>query len=98
MSTLGKLFFTKPGIGNFVCSAAVTSGGTGTPQNVVWTAGSCVSDGNGNWYDNWLFCPSYDSSQGGVNPAVGCWSWSYVTTSDEWFTSAASTRDYAAIG
>jgi hypothetical protein len=100
-STVGKLFFTKPGIsGQFACTAATTSSGPGQPQNIVWTAGHCLSDGTGtfaSWYDNWMFCPSYDSNQGGVNPAVGCWTWSGVTTSAEWFFDGAKTRDYGAI-
>jgi len=96
ISTVGKLFFTEPGVGDFVCSAAVTTGGT--PANVIWTAGHCVANGgHATFYTNWLFCPSYDASQGGPNPAVGCWSWLTVTTSSEWFNNGAFTRDYAII-
>jgi hypothetical protein len=97
VSTIGKLFFTEPGVGNFVCSAAVTTGGA--PQNIIWTAGHCVaSQGGSSFFTNWLFCPSYDSSQGGPNPALGCWSWSFAATSSEWFNNGAFTRDYAIIG
>ncbi|MGB6176838.1 MAG: hypothetical protein WBF43_11015 [Methylocella sp.] len=97
ISTIGKLFFTEPGVGNFVCSASVTYGGSAL--NIVWTAGHCVANGGHSaFYTNWLYCPSYDSAQGGVNPAVGCWSWSFATTSSEWFTSGTLSRDYAIIG
>jgi hypothetical protein len=99
ISTVGKLFFTEPGVGDFVCSAAVTTGGASpAPQNVIWTAGHCVAArGGAAYFTNWLFCPSYDASQGGPNPAVGCWSWSGVATSGEWFNNGAWTRDYAVI-
>jgi hypothetical protein len=96
VSTIGKLFFTEPGVGDFVCSAAVTTG-SASINNIIWTAGHCVANGgHQQFYTNWLFCPSYNA--GGVNPAVGCWNWSYATTSGEWFNSGAFTRDYAIIG
>lgn len=98
ISTIGKLFFTIPGSGDFVCSASVTTG-SASIQNIIWTAGHCVANGGAaTFYTNWLFCPSYDSAQGGVNPAVGCWSWAFATTSAEWFFNGALTRDYAIIG
>ena len=97
ISTVGKLFFTQPGVGNFVCSAAVTTGGA--PRNIIWTAGHCVANGGAStFYTNWLFCPSYDSSQGGVNPAVGCWSWSSASTNTDSFNNGRLTRDYAVVG
>jgi hypothetical protein len=98
ISTVGRLMFTIPG-GMGYCSAAVTTGGVPpAPQNVVWTAGHCVANGgHATYYTNWIFCPSYDGSQGGPNPAVGCWSWSGVATSNEWFNDGAFTRDYAVI-
>ena len=99
VSTIGKLFFTQPGVGNFVCSASVTSAGAGTSQSRIWTAGHCVANGGtATFYTNWLFCPSYDSSQGGENPNVGCWGWTYTQTSTEWFNNGAFSRDYAIIG
>lgn len=94
VSTVGKLFFTKPGIGNFVCSAAATYGGGNL--NTVWTAGHCVS-GQGSFWTNFSFCPSYDSSQGGVNPAVGCWGWSSAQVTSAWFNSGWWSGDYARI-
>ena len=97
ISTIGKLFFTQPGIGNFVCSASVTTG-SASINNIIWTAGHCVANGGAAaFYTNFLFCPSFDSAQGGVNPAVGCWSWSSVATSNEWFNNGAFPRDYAII-
>ena len=68
-STVAKIFFSNNG-GNYVCSGSTIS------LNGVWTAGHCAvnTEGGGQWSTNVLVCPSYDSSQGGVNPAVGCWS------------------------
>ncbi len=98
ISTIGKLFFTQPGVGDFVCSASVTTGSAGI-NNIIWTAGHCVANGGAaTFYTNFLFCPSYDSAQGGVNPAVGCWSWISAATSGEWFNSGTFARDYAIIG
>lgn len=95
VSTIGKLFFTEPGVGNFVCSASVTTG-SASINNIIWTAGHCVANGGqSSFYTNWMFCPSYN--QGGVNPARGCWSWSSATTSNEWYADGAFTRDYAII-
>jgi hypothetical protein len=99
ISTIGKLFFHDPvGGGDFVCSASVTTG-SASINNIVWTAGHCVANGgHSQFFTNWLYCPSYDSAQGGVNPVVGCWSWSFATTSTEWFFSGTLSRDYAIIG
>jgi len=69
ISTVGKLFFTKGG-SNFVCSGAVVNAGA-AERDVIATAGHCVSDGNGNFATNVVFCPSYNAM--GVNPARGCW-------------------------
>lgn len=94
ISTIGKLFFTQPGVGDFQCSASVTTGGTA--KNIVWTAGHCVADGGkAKFYTNWLFCPSYKD---GKNAQLGCWSWLYATTSGEWFSNGSLSRDYAIIG
>src|SRR5215813_661648 len=53
-SAIGRLFFTEPSVGDFVCSAAATYGGAAL--NVVWTAGHCVANGgHSQFYTNWLF-------------------------------------------
>jgi V8-like Glu-specific endopeptidase len=53
-TTVGKVFFTKPGVGNFVCSAS-SIGGDG-----VITAAHCVHDGATNtFWSNWVFVPAY---------------------------------------
>ncbi len=75
---IGKFFFTKPGIGDFVCSAAVLR------PRVIVTAGHCVHSGNGEnsgWYTNFLFCPAY---RGGPSPRFGCWDWSTGIVTSTW--------------
>jgi len=72
--TVGKVFFTEPGIGNFVCSAS-SIGGDG-----VITAAHCVHDSaTGTFWSNWVFVPAY---RDGVAP-YGQW-----TANHLWFLSA----------
>jgi hypothetical protein len=97
VSTIAKIFFTKQTGGNFVCSGSVTYGGNTNNRNTVWTAGHCVSDGAGRFHTNVQVCPSYDSSQGGVNPNVGCWAGTGLATTTAWHNSGAFTRDYGMI-
>jgi hypothetical protein len=87
-STHGKLFFTLPGIGNFVCSATVIN------RNTLITAGHCNSDGAGTFATNRLFCPSYLN---GVNPARGCWSVVNSKTSAGWHLGGDPDNDYACL-
>ena len=61
---IGKVFFTKPGVGDFVCSGAIVN----TPNNMssVWTAGHCVYDPDLSvWHTNFVFVPA---RRIGVNP------------------------------
>jgi V8-like Glu-specific endopeptidase len=78
-AVVGQLFFTEPS-GNFVCSASVIR------LNVIATAGHCVSDGNGNFYTNWLFIPAYHA---GVAP-FGRWNWAQVVVTGPWFHGGGS--------
>ncbi|HEV8310521.1 MAG TPA: hypothetical protein VGW35_22905 [Methylomirabilota bacterium] len=70
----GKLFFTQPGVGNFVCS------GTVGRFRIVFSAGHCVSDGRGHFFTNWTFAPAFrsGSSPFGVFGAV------FVTVDNRW--------------
>jgi len=91
MSTVGKLFFTLPGIGNFVCSASVIG------RSTLATAGHCVSSGTGVWATNMLFCPSYRPAGGGGPHPKGCWAGVTQTTSSAWHFNSDFDRDYACI-
>jgi len=68
-STIGRLVFTVPGKGDYLCSANVV---TSDNRDVIATARHCVMDiGTGQTYDNFRFAPSY--SQG--NAPYGWWNW-----------------------
>ena len=90
-STVGKLFFRTGGGGTGECSAAVIG------RSTIATAGHCISNGNGTFYDMFLFCPSYNRQGGGVNPIRGCWGWRSATTTSQWHNNRAFDRDYACI-
>jgi len=80
---IGKLFFTKPGGGDFICSAAVQR------RRVVTTAGHCVHAGNGNanaYYTNFQFVPAYRS---GIAP-YGRWTPVFVATTQAWINGGAT--------
>ncbi len=52
----GKLFFSKPGGGNFVCSATMIR------RNFAITAGHCVHEGRGGtWMKNEVIVPAYNN-------------------------------------
>ena len=91
--TVGKLFFTIPNQGNYVCSASVLR------PRVVLTAGHCVhsgSGGSGGYFTNWLFIPAF---RDGAAPYQS-WNWSYVLATSDWMTGGGSVpnaADYAMI-
>ncbi|HJU56890.1 MAG TPA: hypothetical protein VJ715_20055 [Pyrinomonadaceae bacterium] len=92
-SVNGKLFFTKPGIGNFVCSATAVTSGTAPRRALLLTAGHCVSSGNGTFWTNFQFVPALRDT---VRP-YGTWGWDWVTTTGEWHNNANNKRDVAFI-
>lgn len=91
--TVGKLFFTIPGSGNYVCSASVLR------PRVVLTAGHCVHRGSGGsagYYTNWLFIPAYRE---GAAPFQQ-WSWAYAIVASGWATGGGGVpngNDYAML-
>jgi len=95
-STIGKLFFTIPGVGDGACTATVIG------RSTIVTAGHCVSsliNGTPTWHTNFLFCPSYyrAGGSGGPHPARGCWSWVRVVTTFQWHYFKNLDLDYACI-
>ncbi len=84
----GKLFFSD-GNGDFVCSGTVSN------KNTVTTAGHCVSDGNGTFYTNFSFCPSYNKS--GENTTTGCWGVDLAVTTSDWHQNTNVDRDYGCL-
>lgn len=91
--TVGKLFFTIPGQGDFVCSASVIR------PRVLATAGHCVHSGSGGvggFYSNFKFVPAF---RDGTAP-YQTWDWSYVIVTSTWATGGGAVpnaADYALI-
>lgn len=90
--TVGKLFFTVPGEGQFTCSATVVG------PRLLLTAGHCVHSGTGNpgWYADFMFVPAY---RDGAKP-LGAWNWYSVYVTSTWMGGGArfpNAADYAMI-
>jgi hypothetical protein len=89
----GKLFFTIPGQGNFICSATVQR------PRIITTAGHCVHKGSGGgagFFTNWLFIPAFKD---GAAP-YGQWVWAFVITTGTWAGGGGgvpNAADYAII-
>jgi len=94
ISTIGKLFFTIDGQ-NYVCSGSVIG------RSTVATAGHCISDGDGEFATNVLFCPSYrkggPQGSGEVHPDRGCWASTTMTTATKWHSERNFDYDHACI-
>ena len=86
-STVGKLFFTIPGQGDFYCSAAVIR------NRVIATAAQCIHSGTG-FYDDFEFAPAYHD---GVAP-FGMWAWEYVSVPSAWTSSKGKLPNAADFG
>ncbi|MDQ3986115.1 MAG: hypothetical protein M3280_06410 [Actinomycetota bacterium] len=87
--TVGKIFFTQGG-SNFVCSGASV---VSSPNNAVYTAGHCVSDGAGAFSTNVVFSPARKNSRNryGLFPGGQLW------TTSAWHFNGDLTRDFAAF-
>jgi len=93
--TTGKLFFTQPGVGDFVCSASVIA------KRVVITAAHCIHSGNA-YYTNFVFVPAYDGAQTTLakQRPYGTWTWNRAQIPLNWDTTNGSlpnATDYATI-
>lgn len=84
----GRLFFTIPGQGTFVCSASLIKKG------VVVTAAHCVANyGASQFYTGWVFVPGY---RNGVAP-YGLWAASSASVLTAYFTGAAGECSVAGV-
>lgn len=86
----GRLFFTKPGQGNFVCSATVQK------LRIIVTAGHCVSNGNGGFFTNFLFVPA---TRNGSAPFQQ-WNWAALRVLNAWHSGGGgvpNSGDFAVI-
>ncbi|MBW6432465.1 peptidase [Actinoplanes hulinensis] len=90
-ATSGKVFFVGADGGNYVCSGStVNSGG----KNLVFTAGHCVSNGSGTWYNSapWTFVPGYNNG----NAPYGRWTARQLWTRPAWHNGANRAEDIGA--
>ena len=90
-STIGKLFFTIPGQGDFYCSGAVLR------RRLVLTAGNCIHSGrNGQsgFFQNFEFVPAYRDS----TAPYGTWAGSFVYVTSTWATSNGKLPNAADYG
>lgn len=92
--TIGKLFFTIPGQGNFVCSAAVVNAAN---NSVVWTAGHCLASPHPpqapTIHTNFLFVPGRFA---GTSP-FGSWTPSWLGAPSGWVDSGLAEYDHGAL-
>jgi hypothetical protein len=87
---IGKLFFTIPGQGDFVCSGASINS---TNKSVVWTTGHCLYTPGIGYHANILFAPA---RRAGVNP-YGTWPGVAVATTNGWANSSLREFDLGAL-
>jgi len=89
-STVGKLFFTIPGQGNFYCSGAVIR------RRLVLTAGNCIHAGKTNpgFFQNFLFVPAFRDN----NAPFSSWAASFVYITSTWATSNGKLPNAADYG
>jgi hypothetical protein len=88
--TQGKVFFTKAGGGNYVCSGTIINS---EGKDSVWTAGHCVHGGSGgSWHYNWTFVPAYDDDLANPRP-YGTWSAAYLSSRTAWTNSSDFSQD-----
>lgn len=89
--TVGKLFFTIPGDGDYVCSASVLR------PRILLTAGHCVHKGSGGtkgFYTNWKFVPAYRDG----DAPFQTWNFTYVATTSTWATGSGIVPNAADYG
>jgi V8-like Glu-specific endopeptidase len=89
----GKVFFSHGGL-NYVCSGTLINN---PAKNLVWTAGHCVADGQGDhrFHTNWIFVPAYNSNGAGLNP-YGKWAASSLWTTTPWIQKGNFRQDLGA--
>jgi V8-like Glu-specific endopeptidase len=93
----GKLFFSIPGAGNFVCSASSVNSEN---RSVVWTAGHCVvspTDSGPVWHTNVLFVPGYKAQGSCAATPYGCWTAKQLWSLGGWAFTGLFEYDHGAI-
>ncbi|MGH6904842.1 MAG: trypsin-like serine peptidase [Geminicoccaceae bacterium] len=91
--TVGKLFFSIPGAGRFICSGAVLR------PRLILTAGHCVhsgGDGVDGFFEDFVFVPAYHEG----NAPYKAWEAAVVWTTGSWASSGGivpNRADFAII-
>jgi V8-like Glu-specific endopeptidase len=88
---VGKLFFTIPSQGDYVCSASVLR------PRIVVTAGHCLhsgANGSNGFYTNFKFVPAF---RDGTAP-IGTWTSSYAIVTSTWATGGGAVPNAADYG
>ena len=89
-NVIGQLFFTIPGMGNFVCSASVINASN---LSVVWTAGHCVYTPGIGFHTNVVFVPGTNN---GKMP-FEFWNAKILATTMGWGFNALLEYDHGAV-
>lgn len=84
----GKVFFTL-GTTNYVCSGTAATAGSAA-VNLVWTAGHCVTDGDGKDATNFMFVPGYYNGQ----EPWGRWTFTVLDSTPGWEAQGADRFRY----
>ncbi|MET0422493.1 MAG: hypothetical protein ABW046_01370 [Actinoplanes sp.] len=88
---VGKVFFSKAGGGNFVCSGSTINNPTG---NVVSTAAHCIHGGKGGSdHQNWMYAPLYNN---GATP-YGKWPAKFFHATTGWTKHSYHWWDFAFV-
>jgi V8-like Glu-specific endopeptidase len=92
---VGKLFFTIPDEGDFVCSASSVASEN---RSVVWTAGHCVATPGVGFHTNFLFVPAFHQHPFGPTHApFGTWTVGIAVTLTGWISAGLFEYDLGAL-
>jgi hypothetical protein len=87
---MGRLFFTIPGQGNFVCSASSVNSQN---RSMIWTSGHCVATPLVGFHENFLFVPAYHDGE----IPFGVWEAVAVGTPEGWINFGLFEYDHGAV-
>ena len=89
-SVVGQLFFTIPGMGDFLCSGSVINSAN---FSVVWTAGHCVATPGVGFHTNVVFVPGNNNGKAPFK----FWTANTLVTTMGWGTNGLFEYDHGAI-